>query len=91
MLKLSSPEVSAEDCYYEEVSLILIAVKIFILLYNHSQYEISQLPSVIINFDVVLLLDTQYIHFSVLVAWPAHSLLTELTTQLIFKSRALRV
>ena len=40
----------------------------------------------IINFDIVLLLDTQYIHFSVLVVWPAHSSLIELSTQFIFLS-----
>ena len=46
MLRLSSTEVSAEDSCYEEVSLILIAVKVLILLYNHIQYGISQFPSV---------------------------------------------
>ena len=38
----------------------------------------------IINFDNVLLLDTQYIQFSVLVARPAHSSMIELFPQFIF-------
>ena len=51
---------------------------VIVLVYNNTLSEVNQLPSFVLHFNIISLLDTQYIYFYVLVAWQTQSLLTEL-------------
>ena len=74
-----SKVVSTEGSHQSKLGLVARRVRIIVLVHNNIHMRLTRLKLFVLLFNFVSLLDTLYIHFSVLVAWAVHSLLTELS------------
>lgn len=76
--KYSKVVVSTEGSHQSKLGLVARRVRI-VLVHNNIHMRLTRLQLFVLLFNFVSLLDTLYIHFSVVVAWAVHGLLTELS------------
>lgn len=77
--KYSKVVVSTEGSHQSKLGLVARRVRIIVLVHNNIHMRLTRLQLFVLLFNFVSLLDTLYIHFSVVVAWAVHGLLTELS------------
>lgn len=77
--KYSKVVVGTEGSHQSKLGLVARRVRIIVLVHNNIHMRLTRLQLFVLLFNFVSLLDTLYIHFSVVVAWAVHGLLTELS------------